>query len=70
MVNSISAQKAESRVDINIKESKYALETNKLTKNYGSSRGIIELDLRVDQGEIFGFLDQTARVKPPPSVYF
>jgi ABC-2 type transport system ATP-binding protein len=43
-------------VDINIKESKYALETNKLTKNYGSSRGITELDLRVDQGEIFGFL--------------
>ena len=28
----------------------------KLTKSYGSSRGIIEVDLEVDQGEIFGFL--------------
>jgi beta-exotoxin I transport system ATP-binding protein len=28
----------------------------KLTKSYGSSRGIIEVDLTVAQGEIFGFL--------------
>ena len=28
----------------------------KLTKSYGSSRGIIEVDLEVVQGEIFGFL--------------
>ncbi len=28
----------------------------KLTKSYGSSRGIIEVDLEVGQGEIFGFL--------------
>ena len=28
----------------------------KLTKSYGASRGIIEVDLQVDQGEIFGFL--------------
>jgi ABC-2 type transport system ATP-binding protein len=28
----------------------------KLTKSYGSSRGIIEVDLEVAQGEIFGFL--------------
>ena len=28
----------------------------KLTKSYGSSRGIIEVDLGVEQGEIFGFL--------------
>jgi ABC-2 type transport system ATP-binding protein len=28
----------------------------KLTKSYGKSRGIIDLDLEVQQGEIFGFL--------------
>ena len=28
----------------------------KLTKSYGHSRGIIEIDLTVEQGEIFGFL--------------
>jgi ABC-2 type transport system ATP-binding protein len=27
-----------------------------LTKSYGSSRGIIDVDLQVEQGEIFGFL--------------
>jgi len=30
--------------------------TNKLTKFYGKSRGIIDLDLEVQEGEIFGFL--------------
>jgi ABC-2 type transport system ATP-binding protein len=28
----------------------------KLTKSYGKSRGIIDVDLEVDQGEVFGFL--------------
>jgi len=32
------------------------IETEKLTKSYGSHRGIIEVDLAVAQGEIFGFL--------------
>ncbi len=32
------------------------IETDKLTKTYGSHRGIIDVDLRVDQGEVFGFL--------------
>jgi ABC-2 type transport system ATP-binding protein len=32
------------------------IETVKLTKSYGSSRGIIEVDLEVAQGEVFGFL--------------
>ncbi|MEI7556324.1 ABC transporter ATP-binding protein [Candidatus Chlorohelix sp.] len=54
MVNSSTTQQAESPV--NIKQSRYALELNQLTKNYGSSRGITELDLTVEQGEIFGFL--------------
>lgn len=33
-----------------------AIETNKLTKYYGKSRGIIDLDLSVEQGEFFGFI--------------
>jgi len=32
------------------------IETEKLTKSYGSHRGIIEVDLAVQEGEIFGFL--------------
>ncbi len=32
------------------------IETEKLTKSYGKSRGIIEVDLTVDEGEVFGFL--------------
>jgi ABC-2 type transport system ATP-binding protein len=32
------------------------IETEKLTKSYGSHRGIIEVDLAVEQGEVFGFL--------------
>ena len=33
-----------------------AIETERLTKSYGSHRGIIELDLSVSEGETFGFL--------------
>src|SRR5665647_1105839 len=32
------------------------IETERLTKSYGSHRGIIEVDLAVSQGEVFGFL--------------
>ncbi len=32
------------------------IETEKLTKTYGSHRGIIDVDLAVDEGEAFGFL--------------
>ena len=32
------------------------IETKGLTKYYGKSRGIIDVDLRVDEGEIFGFI--------------
>ena len=32
------------------------IETERLTKSYGEHRGIIDVDLRVDEGEIFGFL--------------
>ena len=34
----------------------YAISINKLTKHYGSSRGIVDLDLNIYQGEVFGFL--------------
>jgi ABC-2 type transport system ATP-binding protein len=33
-----------------------AIETSALTKFYGASRGIEDLDLRVEQGEVFGYL--------------
>jgi ABC-2 type transport system ATP-binding protein len=32
------------------------IETEKLTKSYGEHRGIIDVDLQIDEGEIFGFL--------------
>src|SRR6185503_19122124 len=32
------------------------IETSKLTKSYGKYRGIVDVDLVVNQGEIFGFL--------------
>jgi ABC-2 type transport system ATP-binding protein len=32
------------------------IETEKLTKYYGRSRGVIDVDLAVEQGEVFGFL--------------
>ena len=33
-----------------------AIHTENLTKTYGKSRGIQNLDLRVSQGEFFGFI--------------
>jgi ABC-2 type transport system ATP-binding protein len=33
-----------------------AIETERLTKRYGSARGVEDIDLRVEQGEVFGFL--------------
>ena len=32
------------------------IQTERLTKSYGSHRGIVEVDLVVEQGEVFGFL--------------
>ena len=34
----------------------YAIETNNLTKSYGKSRGIVDVNLKVKEGEIFGFV--------------
>lgn len=33
-----------------------AIETKKLTKDYGNARGIMDLDLNVKEGEFFGFI--------------
>ena len=33
-----------------------AVETHALTKDYGSGRGVFDLDLHVSEGEVFGFL--------------
>jgi ABC-2 type transport system ATP-binding protein len=32
------------------------IKTEKLTKSYGSHRGIVDVDLEINQGEVFGFL--------------
>src|SRR3990170_1929189 len=32
------------------------IRTEALTKSYGSHRGIVEVDLEVNEGEVFGFL--------------
>jgi beta-exotoxin I transport system ATP-binding protein len=32
------------------------IETRALTKSYGSARGIVDISLQVEQGEVFGFL--------------
>lgn len=32
------------------------IKTDKLTKSYGTSRGIIDVDIEVEEGEIFGFI--------------
>ncbi len=34
----------------------YAIETDSLTKYYGKDRGIIDLNLKINEGEIFGFI--------------
>ena len=34
----------------------YAIETENLTKYYGRHRGIIQVNIRVNEGEIFGFI--------------
>ncbi|MGB5289709.1 MAG: ABC transporter ATP-binding protein [Ignavibacteriaceae bacterium] len=34
----------------------YAIETDKLTKYYGKDRGIVDLNLKINEGEIFGFI--------------
>lgn len=37
-------------------EKALAIDTRKLTKSYGGSRGILDLDLQVEKGDFFGFI--------------
>lgn len=37
-------------------QNRVAIETHKLTKYYGKARGIIDVDLAVEEGDIFGFI--------------
>ena len=37
-------------------EKALAIDTRKLTKTYGGSRGILDLDLQVEKGDFFGFI--------------
>ena len=41
----------------------YIIETNNLSKSYGKSRGIIDVNLNVKEGEIFGFVGPTGAGK-------
>ena len=34
----------------------YAIETRELTKSYGKARGIIDINLRIEEGEVYGFI--------------
>jgi len=41
-----------------------AIHTEGLTKSYGDVQALVDLDLEVNRGEVFGFLGPTARGKP------
>ena len=43
-----------------------AISTEKLTKFYGKTPGIRELDLSVKEGEFFGFIGPNGAGKSPP----
>ena len=34
----------------------YIIETSNLSKSYGKNRGIIDINLKIKEGEIFGFV--------------
>lgn len=38
------------------KDNSYVIEVNHLTKDYGSNRGVFDVSLHVNKGEVFGFL--------------
>lgn len=44
------------RENTKMSETKYAIETRGLTKSYGKNRGIIDINLRVREGDFFGFI--------------
>ena len=44
------------RDDPRVHTAELAIETTQLTKHYGAQRGVVDLDLEVRAGEVFGFL--------------
>ena len=46
------------------------IETNNLSVNYGQYRGIHELNLIVEEGEVYGFLGPNGAKKPQPSAFY
>ena len=46
-------------------EKKVIIQTENLTKHYGKSRGIIDIDLGVESKEVFGFLGPNGGANRP-----
>ncbi len=44
---------------ISTSETNHVIETKHLTKDYGFGRGVFDVNIHVDQGEVFGFLKIT-----------
>ena len=45
------------------------IQTEHLTKYYGKSRGIIDMDLSVETGDIFGFILSLIHISEPTRPY-
>ena len=44
----------------------HIIETNQLTKYYGKARGIMDVSLQVEEGEVFGFIGPNGAGNQPP----
>jgi len=44
-----------------------AIHTQALCKNYGTTAALVDLDLTVQQGEVYGYLGPTEPARRPPS---
>jgi ABC-2 type transport system ATP-binding protein len=42
------------------------IETKRLTKHYGNLAALVDLDLAIDAGDIFGFIGPNGAGKPLP----
>jgi ABC-2 type transport system ATP-binding protein len=42
------------------------LQTEGLTKHFGAFKAVQDLNLDVQDGDLYGFLGPTARARPPP----
>ncbi len=55
-MNTAMQNSGQLRATQNQNNSSFAIQTEKLNKSYGRNRGVIDLDLSVYEGEVFGFL--------------